>query len=133
MKAISRINHIGIRVRNFEISRDFYAKLGFKHVIGPIGSEPVAVIEHSSGININLILNTNQLDNQNILMDVETKHSGYTHVALEITDVESVIAELKTLGIEVTGEMKHSTGHAVFIRDPDRNVIELGEYKSLTA
>ena len=133
MKAISRINHIGIRVSNFEISRDFYAKLGFEYVIGPTGAEPVAIIEHPSGININLILNANQSDNQNILMDVDTKHCGYTHVALEITDIESVITELKALDIEITGEMKHSTGHAVFIRDPDRNVIELGEYKGLTA
>ena len=41
MKQITRINHIGLRASNFEIARDFYAKLGFEYIAGPSGSEPV--------------------------------------------------------------------------------------------
>ena len=131
MKAITRINHIGIRVRDFESSRDFYSKLGFKYLAGPIGPEPVAIVEHPCGININFILNANQADDKNVLMDIDTKHTGYTHVALDITDVDAVKEELQALGIAITGEMNHSTGHAIFIRDPDGNVIELGKFKGL--
>ncbi|WP_231855053.1 VOC family protein [Photobacterium profundum] len=50
MKQITRINHIGLRVRNFEIARDFYAKLGFEYITGPSGSEPVAIVEHPTGV-----------------------------------------------------------------------------------
>ncbi len=128
MKAITSINHIGIRVQDFETSTAFYVKLGFNYIAGPIGPEPVAIVEHPSGININFILNANQADDKNVLMDIETKHTGYTHVALEINDVESVKKELQALGIAITGEMNHSTGHAIFIRDPDNNVIELGQF-----
>ncbi|MFT5212203.1 MAG: lactoylglutathione lyase [Flavobacterium sp.] len=50
MQTIVRINHIGIRVSDFGTSRDLYAQLGFKYIAGPIGPEPVAVVEHPSGI-----------------------------------------------------------------------------------
>jgi len=134
MKAITRINHIGLRVSNFERARDFYAQLGFNYITGPGGPEPVAIVEHPSGININFILNANQNDNTNQLMDVKTKHTGYTHVALEVNDAQAVLAQLKTLGIKLSGEpMQHPTGTSFFIRDPDKNVIEFIEYKGLGA
>ena len=56
MKEITRINHIGIRVANLEVSREFYEKIGFAFIVGPVGPEPVAIMEHPSGININFIL-----------------------------------------------------------------------------
>ena len=134
MKELTRINHIGIRVSNFEVARDFYAQLGFKYITGPGGPEPVAIVEHPSGININFILNANQDGNANILMDVPTKHTGYTHVAMEVSDVGAVLAQLSALNIPLSGEpMQHPTGTSFFIRDPDMNVIEFIEYKGLSA
>jgi lactoylglutathione lyase len=134
MKSISRINHIGLRVSNFETARDFYAQLGFKYITGPGGPEPVAIVEHPSGININFILNANQSDNINQLMDVKTKHTGYTHVALEVDSAETMLEELKALNIPLSGgPMQHPTGTSFFIRDPDGNVIEFIEYKGLGA
>ena len=134
MQAITRINHIGLRVSNFEVARDFYAQLGFKYITGPGGPEPVAIVEHPCGVNINFILNANQPDHSNQLMDVPTKHTGYTHVALEVTSASQVLAELKNLGIALSGEpMNHPTGTSFFIRDPDGNVIEFIEYKGLGA
>ena len=60
MKEITRINHVGLRVRDLEISRKFYENLGFIFLAGPIGPEPVAIVEHPSGVNINLILNASE-------------------------------------------------------------------------
>ncbi len=134
MKAITRINHIGLRVSNFEVARDFYAQLGFKYITGPGGPEPVAIVEHPCGININFILNSTQDNKVNQLMDVTTKHTGYTHVALEVTDAQQVITELASLGIKLSGgPMHHPTGTSFFIRDPDQNVIEFIEYQGLAA
>lgn len=134
MEQISRINHIGLRVRDFETARDFYAKLGFEYITGPGGPEPVAIVEHPSGININFILNADQEDTTNVLMDVSTKHTGYTHVAIEVSSTDEVMTKLDTLHIPLSGgPMKHPTGTSIFIRDPDNNVVEFIEYTGLGA
>lgn len=69
MKEITKINHIGLRVKDMEVSREFYGKLGFEFITGPVGPEPVAIILHPSGININLILNAPSDFEKNVLMD----------------------------------------------------------------
>ncbi len=48
MKEMSGINHVGLRMRSLDISREFYEKLGFKFIMGPAGPEPVAIVEHAS-------------------------------------------------------------------------------------
>lgn len=126
MKEISGINHVGLRIRDLARSRAFYEKLGFEFIIGPIGPEPVAVMEHLSGVNINFILNTsNDASGDNILMDVPAKHTGYTHMALEISDRESVKQQLTKAGVSITETVELPDGAVFFfIRDPDGNVIE---------
>ncbi|MGK0224221.1 MAG: lactoylglutathione lyase [Limisphaerales bacterium] len=57
MIEINGINHLGLRVRDLGVKRAFYEKLGFEFLGGPIGPEPVAIVEHPSGVNINFILN----------------------------------------------------------------------------
>jgi lactoylglutathione lyase len=125
MKEITRINHVGLRVRDLEVSRTFYKKLGFIFIAGPIGPEPVAIMEHPSGVNINFILNASKNALPiNILMDVPEKHAGYTHIALEITDNESVEKQLLAQGIAITEKVEFEGAKFFFIRDPDGNVIE---------
>ena len=126
MKEITGINHVGVRVASLERSRRFYEQLGFVFVAGPLGPEPVAIMEHPSGININFILNAGSGDDVNVLMDVPEKHPGYTHMALDVTDIAAVEARLRALGIEITeGPVTLPDGGVmIFIRDPDRNVVE---------
>ena len=126
MKQITRINHVGLRVRDLEVTRAFYEKLGFEFIVGPIGPEPVAVIEHPSGININFILNASHgAAEENLLMDAVAKHTGFTHVALEITNREEVEAQLAQAGIPITETVELPDGTVFFfVRDPDGNVIE---------
>ena len=126
MKEITGINHIGVRVTDLERSKKFYEQLGFVFVAGPIGPEPVAIMVHPSGVNINFILNADSGIAENILMDIPEKHPGYTHMALDVSDIESIEVELKEMGIEITeGPMTLPDGGVMlFIRDQDRNVIE---------
>ncbi len=132
MKQLTRVNHIGIRVSDFTTSRDFYAQLGFEYITGPTGPEPVAIVEHPSGININFILNANQAEKKNVLMQPDIKLTGYTHVALEVSDAQAVIKQLAELNIPLSGEpMQHPTGTSFFIRDPDDNVIEFIAYDGI--
>ena len=126
MKEISGINHIGIRVTSLEEARRFYRQFGFEFLEGPIGPEPVAIMEHPSGVNINFILNANSGVDNNVSMDLPERHPGYTHVALDVTDIEAVQAKIESLGIEITeGPVTLPNGGVMlFIRDQDRNVIE---------
>jgi len=126
MQEISRINHIGLRVKNLDITRTFYEKLGFIFIVGPIGPEPVAIMEHPCGVNINFILNASEDEKKNMLMDVPQKFTGYTHVALEVTDVALVQQKLEAMQMQITeGPITVPSGAIfIFIRDPDDNVIE---------
>ena len=125
MKEITRINHIGLRVRDLAISRAFYERLGFEFIAGPIGPEPVAIIEHPSGINFNLILNASpETPRGNILMEEALKYPGYTHIAIEITNADTVSKKIEELGIKITERVEYEGARFFFIRDPDNNVIE---------
>ena len=123
---ITRINHVGLRVTDLDTTRSFYEKLGFEFLVGPVGPEPVAIMEHPSGVNINFILNANDPVKLNLLMDVPEKHTGYTHIALEVQDLDAVKSQLDELEFTITeGPITTPDGASfIFIRDPDDNVIE---------
>lgn len=126
MKEIIGVNHIGIRVTDLDTARAFYEKLGFIFVAGPIGPEPVAILKHPSGVIINLILNADSGITENILMDISLKHPGYTHIALDVSDIQAVKSTIDQYGIEITeGPITLPDGGVMFfIRDQDKNVIE---------
>ena len=132
MKEITRFNHVGLRVRDLATSRDFYEKLGFEFIVGPVGPEPVAVMEHPTGININFILNaSSDASALNILSDVPERHTGFTHIALEINDRASVEERLAAEQISITETVELPDGTVFFfVRDPDGNVIEFHQPKT---
>ena len=68
--AITGLAHVGIRVHDLERSLRFYEMLGFTKTAGPIGPEPVAILDHPSGLEINLVLNAPAASEPNVLMDV---------------------------------------------------------------
>lgn len=124
---IGGLAHIGIRVHDLERSVRFYELLGFTKTAGPIGPEPVAVLDHPSGLEINLVLNAPASDAPNILMDVPDKHAGITHFALLCPDILAAKEQLAAAGIALSGGPIRfgPSAQGIFVRDPDRNVIEL--------
>jgi lactoylglutathione lyase len=138
--AVERIDHIGIRVRDLDRALAFYGVLGFTLWRRAEGDD-VAIIRNPQGVEINLIFNANAGDRaENILMDIDRKYPGYTHVALRVTSIPATIAALKANEIPITqGPVKFGEAGnvSVFVRDPDRNVIELrgrdqGEIEGVT-
>lgn len=83
-------------------------------------------MEHPTGININFILNTSEdASDQNILSDATIKHTGFTRIALEISDRKAVDEHLtkKSIPVKDTVELPDGTVF-FFVRGPDGNVIE---------
>jgi lactoylglutathione lyase len=126
---LSGVAHIGIRVHDLERSLAFYRVLGFEKTVGPVGPEPVAILMHPAGIEINLVLNAPDADTPNVLMDVPLKAPGITHVALSCPDIEAAGRALKAAGYVIKdGPVRFPTGaQAIFVRDPDGVVIELNQ------
>ena len=124
---ISGLAHIGIRVHDLERSVRFYELLGFTKTAGPLGPEPVAILDHPSGVEVNLVLNAPNANEPNVLMDVPEKHPGITHFALLCPDIMAAKQRLEAAGVALSGgPVRFGPGaQAIFVRDPDRNVIEL--------
>ena len=125
---ISNIDHIGIRITEKNAALDFYKILGFQ-LEQEVDFDAVIIMKNNSGVEINLINNGKDIsDGKNILMDVPEKHPGFTHVAFGVESVLHVMEVLEKNSIPISqGPVTFGRdGHvSIFIRDPDRNTIEL--------
>ena len=125
---IQSVDHIGIRVADLDRSLNFYGLFGFdaEH---RAENDAVVVIKNRHGVEINLVYNANNDSaGRNILMDVTEKYPGYTHIAFRVDSIAAAMTVLREQGIAITqGPVSFGRdGHvSVFLRDPDRNVIEL--------
>lgn len=126
MIEIQAVDHIGIRVADRERAVAFYRQLGFEPVYED-EKDPVVIVRNSHGVEINFILNgRTPPEGKNVLMDVADKHPGYTHVAFRVESIDETVKRLGELGIEITeGPVRLGDGSSLFVRDPDRNVVEL--------
>ena len=125
---VERVDHTGIRVADPDRAINFYGMLGFV-VLKRITYDPVIIIRNPQDVEINLIVNAAEEHNgSNILMDVDTKYAGITHLALRVSSIIDTMAVLKENGITITQGpvMFGGDGHvSLFIHDPDLNVLEL--------
>jgi lactoylglutathione lyase len=128
MVDIQTVDHVGIRVADIERAMRFYSLFGFvlEH---RAGNDAVVVMKNRHDVELNLIYNADD-DNggKNILMDVPRKYAGYTHVAFRVGSIADAITLLRENDITITqGPVSFGRdGHvSLFVRDPDRNVIEL--------
>jgi len=129
MLDIENVNHVGIRIKDKSRSVEFYKLLGFEFTTdaGFEEGHPI-IMKHPSDVVINLLGPSNTSENRNILMDVEEKFTGITHVALTVKSLEDAKTFMDNNEIEITGSFSFGGMSAIFIRDPDRNVIELDCY-----
>ncbi|MEK9678950.1 MAG: VOC family protein [Rhodospirillaceae bacterium] len=125
---ISRIDHYGLRVTDVEKAKAFYKVLGFE-LFHEVDFDAVIILKNANDVEINLICNGVDLtEGKNILMDVPDKHPGYTHIALRVDSILDTLTVLEENEIAISqGPVTFGgDGHvSLFVRDPDRNVVEL--------
>lgn len=129
MLNIENVNHIGIRIKEKSRSIAFYELLGFEFTndAGFEEGHPI-IMKHPSGVVLNLLGPSNMPEEKNILMDVSEKYTGITHMALTVSSLDAAKIFMKDNEIEITGSFSFGGMSAIFVRDPDRNVIELDAY-----
>ena len=116
MLPIEKVDHVGIRVRSKTVSIAFYEGLGFETLadVGFDQGHPV-ILQHPSGVVLNLLGPASSDDADNVLMDRSEKPAGITHVSFKIADMDATKAALAKLGHALTGEFTFNGMHAIFI------------------
>lgn len=126
MLDMKHVDHVGIRIGNRARSVAFYELLGFELVAdGGFDEGHPLVMVHPSGINFNLLGPATARQGKIVLMDEDHKYPGITHVAIKMGSAEATEAFVKANRIEITGRRSFRGTETIFIRDPDRNVLEL--------
>jgi len=131
MLDIQKIDHIGIRVRDKDRSVSFYESLGFTMIrdIGFDQGHPV-MMKNANNVVLNILGPSSETRDENILMDMDDKrYAGYTHIALRVASIKQAEDLFNKLGYTITERMSFNGFHGIFIRDPDRNVIEFDAYE----
>ena len=127
---LTAYNHVGIRIADRQRSLAFYELLGFREVWWD-ENLGVSIIRNDAQLEINLIVNANDdHGGRNVLMDVEgTRYPGYTHASFRVASIEHAVEALRAAEVPITEGPVELGGIeiAVFVRDPDRNVIELAQ------
>ncbi|MGI9475577.1 MAG: VOC family protein [Hyphomicrobiaceae bacterium] len=126
MLEMTNLDHVGIRISDRDRSVAFYEKLGFDLLAdGGFDQGHPLVMVHPSGINFNLLGPATAHQGRNVLMDETSRYPGITHVAIKMKSAEETEAFVYASGIAITGRREFRGTKTIFIRDPDRNVLEL--------
>ena len=118
-----------IRVSNRQEAVNFYERLGFQETYRIPQGEANEMVT-SAGVRISLIFNgAKAVNRQNVLLDEAIKKPGVTHPVFIINDLNKLQDWLSKEGIEVTEGPKQLGPRrvALFIRDPDGNVLEFNQ------
>lgn len=126
---IMAYDHIGIRVSDKQQALAFYGSLGFVESASFPAFEANEMLT-ADGVRINLIFNGVRVPKaHNALLDAPIKLPGMTHPAFIVDDLQALQLWLDERGIVIT-EGPHHIGPrriALFIRDPDGNVLEFNQ------
>lgn len=129
MVNVRAYEHVGIRVTDRKRAVQFYKMLGFRHVLD-LPEHEANEMTNDAGVTINLIFNgVPREGSRNILLDEPVKWPGITHPAFIVDDLDDLVALLQREGVRIT-EGPHMIGvrrRALFVRDPDGNVLEFDE------
>jgi len=103
---MKKIEHIGIAVKNLEVSNQIFTKLlgSLPYKTEEVESENVKTSFFNVGLNkVELLEATNP--NSPIAKFIEKKGEGIHHIAFEVEDIVQEIARLKSEGFTILNEI----------------------------
>ncbi len=141
--SFNRINHIGINVINLAAAKAFFLDLGCKlegentlqgefveKVIGlkNVKDDVVMVSFPGGGVTIELVQFHSPVDENGIQPSLANT-LGIRHFAIEVDDVDAVVARAKSRGAELVGEIQQyeDVWKDCFLYGPEGIILELAQ------
>lgn len=141
--AIRGVHHVNLAVEDLELMRDFYREgLGFKDVVtaewGPDDAASLTTGVKRSAANMAMLRCGNIIVELIQYLKPETQigdqcepySRGYTHICLEVTDIDAEYERLRNHGMTFHAPpppLADRNYRAIYGRDPEGNIIELQE------
>lgn len=122
---LNSIHHVAIIVSDYEVSKDFYLKLGFKIKRENRRAKDWKLDLELDGCELEIFAP----DSMPPLRVTGPEACGLRHLAFKVESVEKTVSELKEVGIECEPIRidEYSGGHFTFFKDPDGLPLELHE------
>ena len=117
---MSKIDHVGIYVKDLENSLKFYSEiLGWKEIrrLGS-GEAKIAVLD-AGGCLIEFI--------QRPGSPIKPPEGNWSHIANHVNDFAGIINRLKNKGLELREVTMGDGSHIAFFKDPDGHTVEVME------
>lgn len=127
MKNVTSIGHVAIKVKDFDVSLDYYVnKLGFPEMLR---------LHHDDGAVWLAYLRITDEQYLEIFPGAENDRApgwnanGMNHMCWTIDDLDACVAEIKAAGLELMSEIKTGAdgNRQAWLEDPDGNRIEMME------
>jgi catechol 2,3-dioxygenase-like lactoylglutathione lyase family enzyme len=134
---VSAFNHVGQCVTDLERSKRFYCELlGFvvEREINPPDESSARLLSLAPPLGMTAsylvrdglvleLLHFGAAGQTQQYRERRMNEPGLTHISLSVDDIDEVCARVPGFGGEVVGES--NIGNAVFVRDPDGQLVEL--------
>jgi catechol 2,3-dioxygenase-like lactoylglutathione lyase family enzyme len=126
---VIRYHHLAVVCSDLNVSRKFYEKVGFEEKPETTAMSSSCILVNAGGFELHMLKTGRRVeDEKNILMDYpDEKFPGHTHMSFGVGSVPGVVAyfEKEQIPLSGTRSIPGIPGlAAVFIRDPDRTVLE---------
>lgn len=113
---IKRITHVGVAVRNMEISRELFSKLfgNYSPLTEKVEEQKATIAFYPIGeSSIELIESTNA--DSPIAKFIEKRGEGIHHICFEVDDIASEIKRLKALGFQLVDDTASPGGDGFIV------------------
>jgi catechol 2,3-dioxygenase-like lactoylglutathione lyase family enzyme len=142
---LSRIDHVNIVVGDLEVATHFFCRLGFSVTHrGTLEGAWISAIVNLEDVKASYVQLS--LEGSETTLELITYHYppspgtaakrrpndiGIRHIAFAVTDIDALVANLKTRGIDFFGEVQTypETGKKlVYFHGPDGIILEFAQY-----
>jgi len=118
------MSHVGVRVKNMQVSTEFYCKVLECTVTGSLENEIRKIVFLKAGNSVIELIHKFE--------DNEKRSAGpVDHIAFAVENLEREIERLKNLGVQIIGDIIQVTERmrVIFFEGPDGERLEFVEQK----